>query len=219
MDEQVELATVELLGALTYGQLRAFETTARAVRVAPDARTMDRVADHAVREHAAYQLLRDHLIELTDLGAAVMDRQKPLFDAFFDGVPLDDWHAAATFFAVGLPMAADFVRGIAPALAPDTALVVVGALVDRGDFEQFARDQVLELIGDEADRDRTKGLVGELMGRALTGFQGALSATDALEVLLSERGDVSGDLVKQLAMTVIENHRRRMHALGLEDLD
>lgn len=219
MNEERALATVELLGALTYGQLRAFETSARAMRCAPDARRMDEVAGFAVQEHASYVVLRDHLISLTDLGGAVMDRQKPLFDAFFDHAPLEDWIGACTFFAVGLPIAADFAKELAPALEPDTALVVVGALADRGPFERFAVEE-LEGFLDDGQRENVKHAVSDLLGRALTGFQAGIGDTDALRVLLADVDDDSGDeLVKRVAITIIENHRRRMHELGLEDLE
>ena len=83
-EERLRLATVELLGAVTYGQLRAFQVTAAAIAVAPDARSADQLADFAVREHEAYVVLRDHLVAETDLAAAVIDRQKAVFDAYFD---------------------------------------------------------------------------------------------------------------------------------------
>lgn len=222
--DEKALATVELLGALTYGQLRAFETTARAVRHAPDARQADRIADFAAREHRAYELLRDRLIELTDLGGPVMDRQKPLFDSFFDQAPVDDWLGACTFFATGLPLAADFIREIGPTLDPETGVVVVGALADRGAFERYAIERIRAQVSeDPAAMDRVKKLVGDLLGRALTGFQAALADTDALTVLLTADGQdperASDDLVKRVAMRVIEGHRHRMHDLGIEDLD
>lgn len=221
-DDDIELATVELLGALAYGQLRSFEVTSRAVRHAPDARRADEVADFALREHAGYALLRDHLMERTDLGPAVMDRQKPHFDAYFDRVPLDDWFEACAFFALGLPVAADFGREIAPMLEEDTGLVVVGALADRGPFERFATEHLrIELVDDER-RDRARHLVADMIGRALTGFQGVITDTDALKVLLAEHDDggESGEArVRRLALSVMEAHRRRMLDLGLEDLD
>lgn len=214
------LATVELLGALTYGQLRAFETTARAVRHAPDARAADRTADFAAQEHRGYTLLRDRLIELTDLGGAVMDRQKPLFDEFFDHAPVDDWLAACTFFATGLPMAADFIREMAPTLDERTAAVVLDALADREPFESFAIGCIRDAVaGDPAGMDRVKALVADVLGRALTGFQAALAETDALTVLLDDTGEVGDAVVKRVVMTVLAGHRRRMHALGIEDLD
>jgi hypothetical protein len=223
-DEQttMELATVELLGALAYGQLRSFEVTTRAIRHAPDARAADAIAEFALREHAGYALLRDHLASLTDLPDAVMDRQKPHFDSYFDRVPVDDWFAACTFFAVGLPIAADFGRDLAPALDRETALVVVGALSDRGPFERFAIDQLRAMLVDDDARERARHLVADVLGRALTGFQGVMSDTDALKVLLDaarEPGETGEARVKRLAIEVMSGHRRRVIDLGLEDLE
>lgn len=224
--EEVRLATVELLGALAYGQLRAFEVTASAIRVAPDARAADRLASFAVREHEAYVVLRDHLVGQTDLAAAVIDRQKPVFDSFFDAAPVADWRSACTFFAVGLPIAADFTREIAPSLHPATAVVVVGALADRAPFEAFAVGELqAQMVGDD-DRDEIRHLVADVLGRALTGFQGAMADTDALQVLLAlqqeeepDAGEAGDALVRRVAVRVLDGHRRRMHALGLEDLE
>lgn len=219
MSDERDLATVELLGALTYGQLRSFEVTARAVRHAPDVRAADRVAGFAVREHAGYQALRDHLVSRTDLAAAVMDRQRPRLDGYFDAVPVDDWLAASTFFAVGLPIAADFIREVAPALDPPTAQIVTDSLADRGRFEAFAHEQLTSLMdADPATRDLARRLVADVLGRALTGFQSAVTDSDALDVLLADDRESGDSLVRRVAITVIGGHRRRMLALGLEDL-
>lgn len=215
--EQRQLATVELLGALTYAQLRSFDTTARAVSLAPDARRADHLADLAVAEHARYVALRDHLKTLTDLPAPVLDRHKDPVDRYFGGIPFDDWAGACAFFAVGLPVAADFTREVAPALDPPTAEVVLLALADRDRFEGWAHDELHRII-DEGDgaTDHVRSLVADILGRALTQFQQAIGETDALEVLLDGADD--DDHVRRLAVNVLEGHRRRMFALGLDDL-
>ncbi|WP_052667930.1 ferritin-like fold-containing protein [Nitriliruptor alkaliphilus] len=223
MEGELELATVEVLGALSYGQLRSFESAARAIRHAPDCVAADQLAELAVREHRAYEALRDHLAARTDLATAVMDRQKPHFDAYFDRVPLDDWFGAGVFFAIGLPIAADFGRALAPMLSPETAVVVVGALADRAPFERFAIAHLRELLVDDDAPERARHIAADVLGRALTAFQGVVADTDALKVLVehhaAEEG-VSGEAgVKQLAITVLEGHRRRLVALGLEGLD
>jgi hypothetical protein len=159
----------------------------------------------------------------TDLAAAVIDRQKALFDDYFDAVPLDDWQSACVFFTVGLPIAADFIREVAPTLAPATADVVVGALADRGPFEDWALGQLQARMETDEDVDAVRHRVADMLGRALTGYQGAMADTDALQVLLlhAVEDDAEGGatLVRRVAVHVLENHRRRMHALGIEDLD
>lgn len=218
MDDR-DLATVELLGALTYAQLRAFEATARAVRVAPDARSADAVASFAVREFNAYGSLRDRLLVLTDLADAVIERQKGRIDEYFDGAPTDeDWLSACTFFAAGLPLAGDFVREIAPFLEEGTREVVTKALTGREAFAAFATNRVAEQVREHpAVRDVVRHLVADITGKALTQFQAAITDTDALEVLLGQQAD--DHRVRDVALRVLDAHRRRMHALGVEDPD
>ena len=61
-----------------------------------------------------------------------------------------------------------------------------------------------------------------MLGRALTGYQGAMADTDALQVLLLQAGEADDDegeaLVRRVAVRVLEEHRRRMHALGIDDV-
>lgn len=218
MSDDLALATVELLGALTYAQLRAFEIAAGAIRHAPDVRAADRVAAFAVTEHQAYRRLRDRLEQLTDLPEPPMDRQRARVDAFFDGLPVDDWLSAATFFAVGLPMAADFARAVAPALDPDTAAAVVEALAERHGFEGYASEQVaLEVERGGEPRQRVRRLTAEIAGSALTEFQGAITSTDALLVLLEGlEEDAGDDVLRHTAVALLEQHRRRMAAIGVD---
>lgn len=220
--DDVALATVELLGALAYGQLRSFAATAQLIALAPDARTADAVADVASHEHGAYVRLRDQLAERTELPTAVMDRQKPFFDAYFDRAPLDDWFGASVFFALGLPIAADFARAIAPTLDDRAAAAVTDALAGRAGFERGALEQLAVLLVDADARARARSLTADLLGRALTSYQGVVSDTDALRVLLAADVPEDGSAeqrVKRLAIEVLTGHRRRAVELGLEDLD
>jgi hypothetical protein len=220
-DPQV-LATVELLGALTYAQLRAFDVTAAAIRHAPDIRTADRLARFANREFEAYVSLRKRLDELTDLPERAMERQRPRVDEFFSGLVINDWPSACTFFSIGLPIAADFARSIAPALDETTADVVMEALGGRDAFAEYAIDQVTGEFGPEDDdaRERVRRFAAEVTGSAFTSFQGAVTDTDALLVLL-ERLETAGadDVLRQTAVSLLEQHRRRMHALGIDTPD
>jgi hypothetical protein len=212
------LATVELLGALAYAQLRAFEHAAAAIRWAPDVRAADRLVGFAVSEQAGYVRLRDRLRALTDLPEPAMDRQRPRVDAFFDNLPVGDWSSACTLFAVGLPMAADFARAVAPALDPGTADAVIAALAEREAFESYARQQLVATIdGDAQRRERIRRLAAEITGSALTEFQGAVTDTDALEVLLAQLEEHGGgDVLRRTAVDLLAQHRRRMHAIGVD---
>lgn len=217
----VELATVELLGALAYGQLRSFALTAQAVGLAPDVRSADVLAGFAVAEHAAFERLRDHLAGRTELAFAAMERQKATFDDFFDRAHVGGWFDASVFLAVGLPLAADFARTVAEVVDDAAAEVIVSTLAGRQDFERVALGTASTLLADDDARERARHLVADLLGRALTGFQAASGSTDALQVLFRAH-DPDGDeesRVRRLAMTVLGGHRRRVVELGLEDLE
>lgn len=220
MTDPRSLATVELLGALTYAQMRAFAVTAESVRYAPDVRSAERICQFAGREFEAYQTLRERLEELTDLPEAAMGRQMDRVDAFFDGLPVEDWWSACTFFAIGLPMAADFAVAIAPVLDEETAAAVTGALAQREEFAEYAIDEVVHALEMQGDlQEETRRLAAEITGGAFTSFQGAVTDTDALLVLLDELEEGNGDQVRTTAVGVLEQHRRRMHAIGIDTPD
>jgi hypothetical protein len=220
--DHVTLATAELVGALTYGQLRAFQVTANAVRLAPTISLADQLASFAVREYERYRALHDHLRSLTELADRVVERQRERFDAFFDQLALDDWVGACAFFAMGLPIAADFVRAIAPAVDEHTGRVLTETLAGRQPFERFALAEVGAALADAGDEDvdRLRHLVADTIGRALTGYQASVADTDALRILLAgelSQADEAG--VTTLAIEVLNAHRARMVALGLDDLE
>jgi hypothetical protein len=214
-------AVVELLGALTYAQLRAFGVTAAAIRYTPDVRTADRMASFAEREHDAYRILRERLEQLTDLPEPAMTRLADRIDVFFDTLPVDDWPSACTFFAIGLPMAADFARAVSPALDDRTAEAVLGALGERDAFAAFAIEEVSSAIEEEPEkRDAIRRLAAEVTGSAFTVFQGAATDTDALLVLLQQLEENVGDeVLRQTTVSLLEQHRRRMHAIGVDTPD
>jgi len=212
-----ELATVELLGVLAYGQLRSFGAMSSAVRFAPDARSADRIAGFARREYDAYEALTQHLGELTALPTAAMDRQKGLFDAFFARAPLDDWFGASVFFAFGIPLARDFMRTVVPMLDPASGDVVLRTLQDRADVEQAAVALLRAQLATDVLRERARGIVADLLGQALTAFQQAAGDSDALKVLLGGEQGAASTEVRRLAMELLTAHRGRLVELGLED--
>ncbi len=215
-----QLALVQVLGALTYGQLRAFAVCARATVRAPSARLADDLAGFAESELAAYRMLRSRLRELTDLADAAIDRQRDGFDEFFDGADLADWPSLTTLFAIGLPLSADFVAALAPHLGDEqTSRVLLQALGSRDEFEAWATTQLRShLDADPAHPEVVRHLVADLAGRMLTSFQHVITETDALHVLLAEEGDEDA-AVRRLAVDVLASHRHRMVSLGLEDDD
>ncbi|MBW3567108.1 MAG: hypothetical protein KY410_03960, partial [Proteobacteria bacterium] len=70
---------------------------------------------------------------------------------------------------------------------------------------------------------RARRLVADVIGIALTEFSSALGSTDALRVLFEQHAAdehlTAEQVVKRMAIDVLESHRRRMHDLGLDDLE
>ncbi len=221
--QDIEAATAELLGALAYGQLRAIEAAARLIAVAPDAGTADGATEAVGHELDAYRALLADLERRAASPTALMDGMKPHFDAYFDQAPLDDWFGASLFFALGLPIAADFATAIAPVLDPATAVLIADAIGGRDEMEAAAVERLKAQLVDEEAVGRARRLSGDLLGRALTSYQEAMAETDALKVLFAgaaaTEGTTAESQVKRLAMEVLTGHRRRTVALGLEDLD
>jgi len=217
VDDGRELATIELLGVLAYGQLRSFGAMSSAVRFAPDARTADRIATFARGEHEAYRSLHDHLAGLTAQPTAAMDRQKGLFDAFFARAPLDDWFGACVFFAFGIPLARDFMRTVVPMLEPESGDVVLRTLQVRAEVEDAAIALLRAQLTSDPLRERARSIVADLLGQALAAFQQAAADSDALKVLLGAEDDDASVEVRRLAMDLLTAHRGRLVALGLED--
>lgn len=221
--EELEMATAELLAALAYGQLRAIEAAARLIAVAPDAPTAMTATAVVEQELGAYRALEADLAGRVEQPADLMDGMKPHFDAYFDRAPLDDWFGASVFFALGLPLAVDFARAVAPVLDDATGALVLSAIGGREELEETAVEQLRDqLIGDDAT-EQARQLAGDLLGRALTSYQEAMGETDALKVLFAGAAEAEGSTaetqVKRLAMAVLTGHRRRTVALGLEDLE
>lgn len=221
-----EVASQELIAAFTYGQLRSFAATARFLEHAPDTTIADTIAQLAADEYAAYRALRMHLQNLTSSAAEVLERQKPGFDAFFDQAPLDDWVGSCAFFALGVPLAGDFARLLAPLLDDATARVITDTFGERHRLEDLAAQSLTTQLEDHSVRTQARHLAAELLGHALTGFQQVAADTDALDVLLARSADhAPADAVRtsprvtQIAMMVVDGHRRRVVALGLEDVE
>jgi hypothetical protein len=221
--DRQRLATAELLGALVYGQMRAFAAAARVVPLAPSLREADTMVRFSERERERYRALRDRLGELTDLPEGVVERQRGAFDRYFESLPLDSWLGALVFLAVGLPVAADFARAVAPTVDERTAEVILESLTLRDEIEEFATSALRTQLDDPAVAEQARSLVADVVGHALTSFTGALGETDALQQLFAEHAEEHGtepdQIVKRTALSVLEQHRRRMHALGLDDLE
>ncbi|MFJ8471762.1 ferritin-like fold-containing protein [Kitasatospora sp. NPDC094011] len=211
-------AVLDLLGALAYGELSAFERLAEDAKLAPDLADKAALARMASAEFQHYQRLHDRLAEI---GADPQEAMRPFvepLELFHRMTAPSDWLEGLVKAYVGDAIATDFYREVAVRLDDDTRELVLGVMSDTG-HGQFAVDKVRQAI--EAD-PRTGGRLAlwgrRLMGEALSQAQRVVAERDALSNLLVGGVQVQGfDLVEvgKMFNRITEAHTRRMAALGL----
>jgi tRNA-(MS[2]IO[6]A)-hydroxylase (MiaE)-like len=218
-DPAYAAAVVDLLGAIAYGEISAFERLAQDARMAPDLADKAELARMAATEFSHYQRLHDYL---QDLGADPMAAMAPFataFDAFHVRTASSDWLEGLVTAYVGDGLAADFYTEIAALLDPDTRTVVVESLADAGSSE-FVVERVRAAITKDHRVAGRLALWGRrLMGEALSQAQRVAAERDALTALLAGGVDRPGmDLAAlgRLFTRLTENHTKRMSSLGLD---
>lgn len=227
-----DLALAQLVAVATSGQLAGYSLTAGMIALSPDIATAERMAELSRREYDEWRAMRAHLAELTDLPEGLLLHQRPLFDDFFAGATDHGWEHACAALAFGWSIANDFLDKISRRL-PEPTRGMIREASNRRDVEVFALEQLRHTVRTEQDRERMRGIVAQLLGKALAGFQRAMQETDALEVLLAG-DDVAGDGVpvddelgneepgvasRQFAVEILSRHRARLAQLGIDDPD
>ena len=212
-------AVVDLLGAIAYGEISAFERLAQDARMAPELTDKVELARMAATEFGNYQRLHDHLLALGADPMTAMAPFVPAFDAFHARTASSDWLEGLVTAYVGDGLAADFYSEIASLLDADTQRVVLASLNDAGSSE-FVVDRVRAAIRRDHRVAGRLALWGRrLMGEALTQAQRVGAERDALAALLAGGVDRPGmDLAAlgRLFTRLAENHTKRMENLGLD---
>ncbi len=211
-------AVVDLLGAIAYGEMSAFDRLAEDAKMSPTLDDKAELARMASTEFGHFDRLRERLVDLgADPFAAMEPFAKP-FDAFHTRTAPSDWLEGLVKAYVGDGLAADFYREIAAFLDAGTRDLIIESLADEGQ-SQFVVDRVRAAI----ERDHRIGgrlaLWGRrLMGEALSQAQRVAAERDALTALLAGGVDRPGmDLaaIGRLFTRLTENHSQRMEKLGL----
>jgi len=206
-------AVVELLGALAYGELTAFERLATDSRLAPTLTDKAELAAMAVAEFHHYERLVDRL---SSLGVDPEKAMEPFVDAldeFHEMTAPSDWYEGLIKAYVGDGLAADFYREVAQVLDDDTRDFVLDVLADTG-HSSFAVDRVRAAIdADPAIAGRLALWARRLVGEALTQAQKVAVRRDALANLIVDSGDLAE--IGRMFARITDNHSDRMAALGL----
>jgi hypothetical protein len=212
-------AVVDLLGAVAYGEISAFERLAQDARMAPGLADKAELARMASVEFSHYERLCEYLRRIGADPIVAMQPFKDAFDDFHVRTASSDWVEGLVTAYVGDGLAADFYTEIAAFLDPDTRTVIIESLRDTGNA-----DFVIDRVRAEITRDHRVGgrlaLWGRrLMGEALTQAQRVAADRDALTALLTGGVDRPGmDLAAmgRLFTRLTENHTKRMENLGLD---
>jgi len=217
-DPEYRLAVVDLLAALAYGELTAFERLADDGSFAPTVADKAALAAMAVAEYNHFSVLRDRLGELGVQPYEAMQPFMPALEDFHERTTPRDWLEGLVKAYVGDGIATDFYREVSAYLDEDTRRLVLQVLEDTG-HSAFAVERVRAAI--EAD-PRVAGRLAlwgrRLVGEALSQAQRVAAERDALAALLvggvAHRGADLAEVGRMFAR-LTENHTARMATLGL----
>lgn len=216
-DPQYRAAVVDLLGALAYGELAAFERLAEDAKLAPSLGDKAQLAAMASAEFQHFERLRRRLAEIDVEPTAAMEPFAAPLDEFHRLTAPSDWLEGLIKAYVGDSIASDFYREVAARLDGDTRALVLAVLDDTG-HSGFAVEKVRAAI--EAD-PRVGGRLAlwarRLMGEALAQAQRVVADRDALSTMLVGGVADGFDLaeVGRMFSRITEAHTKRMAALGL----
>ncbi len=207
-------AVVDLLGALAYGELSAFDHLADDAGLAPDLSTRAEMSALAAREFGHYERIAGRLRELGADPAVVMAPFVAALESYHAITQPSTWLESVVKVYVGDGMAADFYREVATFVDDGTA-ALIRDVVDAGDRAQFAVREVRGAIEADPTQSGRLALWGRrLVGEAISQTQHVLADRDSLTVLLMQgSGDLSG--VAALITRITDRHAERMTALGL----
>ncbi|MET9295466.1 ferritin-like fold-containing protein [Streptomyces sp. NPDC003077] len=216
-DPQYRAAVIDLLGALAYGELSAFERLAEDAKLAPTMDDKAELAKMASAEFHHFERLRDRLSGIEAEPNEAMEPFAAALDEFHRQTAPSDWLEGLVKAYVGDSIASDFYREVAARLDSDTRDLVLAVLDDTG-HASFAVEKVRAAIEAEP---RVGGRLAlwarRLMGEALSQAQRVVAERDALSTMLVGGVADGFDLaeVGRMFSRITEAHTKRMAALGL----
>lgn len=212
--EHPDEAVVDLLAALAYGELSAFERLAEDATLAPSLSDKAAIAGMAAAEFGHFQRIAGRLLELgVDPDLAMEPFVTPL-DAFHAATQPTDWLTGLIKAYVGDGIAADFYREVAAFVDEPTRELVLDVLRDTG-HAAFAVERVRAAIASDPHvAGRLALWARRLVGEAMVQAQRVAVDREALaRLLVGGAGDLAE--VGQMLARITAKHSVRMSALGL----
>jgi len=210
---------LDLLGALAYGELTAFERMVDDAKLAPSLADKTELAGLSVVEFGHFARLRDRIAELGADAVFVMEPFQAAVDSFHAHTAPRDWIEGVVKAYVGDGIAADFYREASVYVDERTRAVMLDALSETG-YTDFAVRRVRAAIAADPKVAGRLALWGRrLVGEALSQAQRVAAERDMLSALLVGADDQQKlDLasVGQMFTRLTEQHVLRMDTLGLQ---
>lgn len=208
-------AVVDLLGALAYGELSAFDRLADDARLAPSLSGRAEMSAMAAVEFGHYQRLADRLTELGTQPDVAMAPFVAALETFHSLTAPTTWLESVVKAYVGDGMAADFYREVAALVDDTTSALIHEVLTDEGRAEFAVREVEAAVAAQPAVAGRLALWARRLVGEAISQTQHVLADRDSLMLLLVEgTGGLAG--VPALITRITDRHAERMVALGLD---
>jgi hypothetical protein len=207
-------ALVDLLGALAYGELTAFDRLAEDARMAPSLSGRAALAGMASVEIGHYHRLAERLTSLEVSPEEAMEPFVAALDGFHAMTVPSDWLEGLVKAYVGDGLAADFYREIADFVDPATRDLIIEVLADTGSAAFAVREVRAAIAAQPALAGRLALWARRLVGEAISQTQHVLAEHDSLaELLMQGTGDLTG--VAELIRRITDRHEERMATLGL----
>jgi hypothetical protein len=211
-------AVIDLLGAISYGEISAFERLAEDAKMAPSIRDKVALASMAAAELGHVARLHERIAALGGDPFEAMAAFIEPIEKFHQHTAPADWYEGLVKAYVGDGLAADFYREIAAYLDTATRDLVIASLDDSGQAG-FVVDRIRHAIEAQPSLAGRLALWGRrLMGEALTQAQRVAAERDALSALLAGGIDRPGlDLaaIGRMFTRITERHAHRMSELRL----
>jgi tRNA-(MS[2]IO[6]A)-hydroxylase (MiaE)-like len=208
-------AVVDLLGALAYGELSAFDHLADDAGLAPTLAGRVQMSGLAAEEFAHFGQLAERLRQLGAEPDAAMAPFVAALETYHSLTKPSTWLESVVKAYVGYGLAADFYREVATFVDDDTGRVIKDALSDAGRAEFAVREVEAATTEQPAVAGRLALWGRRLVGEAISQAQHVLADRDSLMLLLVDgTGDLTG--VAALLTRITDRHAERMSALGLD---
>lgn len=207
-------AIIDLLGALAYGELSAFDRLADDARMAPTLDGRAQMSSMAAVEMGHYSVLAARLSALGVSPAAAMEPFIAALETYHVLTEPSTWLESVVKAYVGDGMAADFYREVAELVDADSRALIHQVLADGGRAEFAVREVRAAVAAQPAVAGRLALWARRLVGEAISQTQHVLADREALMMLMiAGTGGLSA--VAGLISRITERHDERMTALGL----